>query len=94
MDSSNDSNLRETLASNSNKRNPFKQLYIIISVIVIFLVISIVSIIFLLKSNNEKIYYNEIICLYKIDDISNEISILGNEFENINNTIIKIIHNF
>ena len=84
---------RESLVSNDNKRNPFKQLIIIIIVIIIFTAIAILGIIFLVKDSKEKISYSEILCLYKIDDISNEISILGNEYENIKNTIIKIYIN-
>ena len=93
MDEFDNSDIRDSLVSKDNKRNPFKQLCIIISVIVIFAALSILSIIFLVKSSKEKIYYSEILCLYKIEDISNEISILGSEYENINNTITKIYIN-
>ena len=90
MEPFDNNDFRESLVSNDNKRNPFKQLIIIIIVIIIFAAIAILGIIFLVKDSKEKISYSEILCLYKIDDISNEISILGNEYENINNTIIKI----
>ena len=93
MEPFDNSSYRESLVSNDNKRNPFKQLIIVIIVIIIFAAIAILSIIFLVKDSNEKISYSEILCLYKIDDITNEISILGNEYENFNNTIIKIYIN-
>ena len=62
----------------------------IITVAGIFLIIYLAS-----HSSNKKddLEYSEISCLYIIVDFSNSIQLLGEEFENIDNSILNIIIN-
>ena len=84
-------NLEESLNSpNSKLSNPYKQVFVII---IIILVCGVFSATFIFFICSEPFIKRRLICIYKINDISKEISVLGNDFENINNSIINIFIN-
>jgi hypothetical protein len=45
------------------------------------------------EDNKNNTIFSEIVCKYRIDDYSNNIQLLGEEFENINKSILNIVIN-
>jgi surface protein len=72
-----------------------KEWFAIISVILINIILGIILFISLSTSSKKEInnHKNEIICIYNVNNIYNEIPILGNEYQNEGQTIINIYIN-
>ena len=90
------SDLRESLIYKNTDSFKFRQVFIVILITIITAIIVgiIVYIINTESSKEEKEditnHYSIISCIYKIDDNTTEISILGDDYENIDNSIKSI----
>ena len=57
------------------------------------MIIMTIGIILIIFIGDSKYHYSEITCLYKINDSLNEIPILGNEYENYEQSILNLFIN-
>ena len=90
----NDSDLKKDIIPKDNKSKcPSQKVwFVLIGVLLIGIIAGIIIFILLFNSSKKEIQYNnsEIICLYNINNIYNEIPILGNEYQNEEQTILNI----
>ena len=95
----NSTELKEDIIPSENKglSCPTKKQWIIILVVLgIVTLAGIFLIIFLskrLSSRKKDLFYSEIICTYLINDCSQTIQLLSDEYENIDNSILEIFVN-
>ena len=93
------SDLKDDIVPKDNKLsvNTKKKLLIIVGVLALIIIIVYLIIISLNKDENDEkkssMKASEIKCLYRIDNFSKNISLLGEQYENINNTILNIFIN-
>ena len=95
---SRDSDLKEDIIPKEKNKSfiPIKQLIAIIIILAINVILAIILMTYLLNtssSKNTKSHYSEIKCIYNIDNSSFEIPILGEDFPNMNTSILSIYVN-
>ena len=92
-----ENSIRESVVPKDDKNNnKSKKFFLIITILSVILIVLIILIIYYVsKSSKEDIksYFGEIKCIYKIESISSEIALLGDEYENFNNSIINLYIN-